>query len=60
MDEVNTANKRQVEYRKIQALVGEHSLFCVLPRAYAVNLGIQKGDFVKVYHTNNQIVIEKA
>jgi hypothetical protein len=53
-------NKDQVEYRKIQALVGEHSLFCVLPRVYAVNLGIQKGDFVKVYQTENQIIIEKA
>jgi anaerobic selenocysteine-containing dehydrogenase len=53
-------NKGQAEYRKIQALVGEHSLFCVLPRAYAVNLGIQKGDFVKVYQTEDQIIIEKA
>ena len=53
-------NKGQAEYRKVQALVGEHSLFCVLPRAYAVNLGIQKGDFVKVYQTEDQIIIEKA
>jgi hypothetical protein len=60
MNDVNTLNKRQVEYRKIQALVGEHSLFCVLPRAYAVNLGIQKGDFVKVYQIENRIIIERA
>jgi hypothetical protein len=53
-------DRGQVEYRKVQALVGEHSLFCVLPRVYAVNLGIQKGDFVKVYQTENQIIIEKA
>jgi hypothetical protein len=53
-------NKDQVEYRKIQALVGDHSLFCVLPRAYAVNLGIKKGDFVKVHQINNRIIIEKA
>ena len=53
-------SKNKVEYRKIQALVGEHSLFCVLPRVYAVNLGIQKGDFVKVYQTDNKIVIMKA
>lgn len=53
-------NKIQPEYRKIQALVGEHSLFCVLPRAFAVNLGIQKGDFVKVYQIEHQIIIEKA
>lgn len=53
-------NEGPVAYRKIQALVGDHSLFCVLPKAYAVNLGIQKGDFVKVYQTENQIIIEKA
>jgi hypothetical protein len=57
---VRSESKDQVEYRKIQALVGEHSLFCVLPRVYAINLGIQKGDFVKVYQTENQIIIEKA
>ena len=56
----NYKNKGQVEYRKVQALVGEHSLFCVLPRVYAVNLGIQKGDFVRVYQTEKQIIIEKA
>lgn len=49
-----------VVYRRIQALVGDHSLFCILPKAYAVNLGIQKGDFVKVHQTENQIIIEKA
>ncbi|MGH9977966.1 MAG: AbrB/MazE/SpoVT family DNA-binding domain-containing protein [Nitrososphaeraceae archaeon] len=56
----NSKSKGQLEYRKIQALVGDHSLFCVLPRAYAVNLGIHKGDFVKVFQTENQIIIEKA
>jgi hypothetical protein len=56
----NYKNKGQVEYRKVQALVGEHSLFCVLPRVYAVNLGIQKGDFVRVYQIGSQIIIEKA
>ncbi|MGC1135167.1 MAG: AbrB/MazE/SpoVT family DNA-binding domain-containing protein [Nitrososphaeraceae archaeon] len=49
-----------IEYRKIQALVGEHSLFCVLPKAYAIKIGIQRGDFVKVSQMENQIIIEKA
>lgn len=57
---VKSESKDQVEYRKIQAIVGEHSLFCVLPRAYAINLGIQKGDFVKVYQIDDRIIIEKA
>lgn len=53
-------DKDQIEYRKIQALVGDHSLFCVLPKAFAVNLGIQKGDFVKVYQIENRIIIERT
>ncbi|MGB9169469.1 MAG: AbrB/MazE/SpoVT family DNA-binding domain-containing protein [Nitrososphaeraceae archaeon] len=54
------SEKNKLEYRKIQALVGENSVFCVLPRSYAQNLGIEKGDFVKMYQINNQIIIEKA
>ena len=52
--------KNRLEYRKIQALVGEHSIFCILPKVFADNLGIQKGDFVRVYQNNKQIIIEKA
>jgi formylmethanofuran dehydrogenase subunit D len=48
------------EYRKVQGLVGEHSFSIVLPKNYAVNLGIGKGDFVKVHQDDGRIVIEKA
>jgi hypothetical protein len=48
------------EFRKVQGLVGEQSFSVVLPKLYAVNLGIRKGDFVKVYQDNEMIIIKKA
>lgn len=48
-----------VEYRKVQGIVGESSFSVILPKSYAVSLGIGKGDFVKV-HQDNKIVIEKV
>jgi hypothetical protein len=47
-------------YRRIQGLVGEQSFSLILPKQYAINLGIRKGDFVKVCQEENRIVIEKA
>jgi hypothetical protein len=49
-----------IEYRKIQGIVGELSLSVVLPKYYAIRLGIGKGDFVKVRQEENKIIIEKA
>jgi bifunctional DNA-binding transcriptional regulator/antitoxin component of YhaV-PrlF toxin-antitoxin module len=51
---------KQIEYRKVQGLVGEQSFSIVLPKSYAVNLGIGKGDFVKVYKEEEKIIVEKA
>jgi antitoxin component of MazEF toxin-antitoxin module len=48
------------EYRKIQGLIGETSFSVILPKEYAVKLGIGKGDFVKVKQEENRILIEKA
>jgi bifunctional DNA-binding transcriptional regulator/antitoxin component of YhaV-PrlF toxin-antitoxin module len=48
------------EYRKVQGLVGEQSFSVVLPKQYAVNLGISKGDFVKVRQEAQKIILEKA
>ena len=48
------------EYRKIQGLIGETSFSVVLPKSYAIHLGIGKGDFVKVRQEENRIIIEKA
>jgi phosphate uptake regulator len=48
------------EYRKVQGLIGETSFSVILPKQYALELGIGKGDFVKVHQESGKIVIEKA
>lgn len=50
----------KVEYRKVQGIVGDQSFSIVLPKSYAIDLGIGKGDFVKVFLISNKIIIEKA
>ena len=50
----------EIEYRKVQGIVGEQSFSIVLPKHYAVNLGIGKGNFVKVHPEGDKIVIQKA
>ena len=56
--EINDTN--QFEYRKIQPIVGGISFSVILPKSYALNLGLGKGDFVKVRQEGQSIVIEKA
>lgn len=51
---------KNVEYRKVQGLIGETSFSVILPKQYALELGIAKGDFVKVHQESGKIVIEKA
>jgi hypothetical protein len=53
-------NKDSRKYRKIQGLVGEFSFSIVLPKSFAIDLGIGKGDFVQVYTDENRIVVEKS
>jgi hypothetical protein len=48
------------EIRRIQGLIGDCSFSVVLPKSYALNLNIGKGDYVKVYQEENRIIIEKA
>lgn len=52
--------KTHFEYRKVQSILGDVSFSVVLPKSYAVHLGIGKGDFVKVREDDGRIVIEKA
>ena len=49
-----------IEYRKVQGLIGETFFSVVLPKAYAIKLGIEKGNFVRVDQNGSQIIIEKA
>ena len=50
----------EYEYRKVQPIVGGISFSVILPKGYAINLGLGKGDFVKVRQEGQRIVIEKA
>jgi antitoxin component of MazEF toxin-antitoxin module len=46
--------------RKVQAYTGEKSLTIVLPRNFTFQLGIEKGDFLKVHVENKRLILEKA
>jgi bifunctional DNA-binding transcriptional regulator/antitoxin component of YhaV-PrlF toxin-antitoxin module len=47
------------EYQRLQGIVGEQSFSVVLPKKYAIDLGIGKGDFVKVRQQQGCIIIER-
>ena len=51
---------QEYSIRKVQGIVGENSLSIILPKSYAIDLGIGKGDYVKVRQEGQRIVIEKA
>ena len=55
----NPQKPQDIEYRKVQGIVGQQSFSIVLPRAYAINLGIGKGDYVKVSQDDGKIIVEK-
>jgi bifunctional DNA-binding transcriptional regulator/antitoxin component of YhaV-PrlF toxin-antitoxin module len=44
----------------VQGLIGETSFSVILPKEYALSIGIGKGDFVKVRREENRIIMEKA
>jgi len=48
------------EFRKVQGLVGELSFSIVLPKSFAIDLGLGKGDFVNVYIEEKKLIVEKA
>ena len=47
------------EHRKVQGLVGEHSFTIVLPKKYANNMKLGKGDWVTITEEAGAIVIRK-
>jgi formylmethanofuran dehydrogenase subunit D len=47
----------KVEYRSI---VGNASFTVGIPKKYSQNLGLQKGDHVRITEENGKIIIEKA
>jgi hypothetical protein len=61
----NTVNRepnsqQEYQYRKVQGIMGEHSFSFVIPKGYATQIGIGKGDFVKVILEKDQLVVKKA
>lgn len=53
-------HEKNPEFRKVQGLVGESSFSIVLPKSYALHLGISKGEFLKVTCEDQRILIEKV
>ncbi len=47
----------KAEYRSI---IGDLSFSVCLPKMYAQNLGLGKGDYVRVTQESGKIIIEKA
>jgi hypothetical protein len=60
MNDAQEKYSTNLEYRKVQGIVGTQSFSVILPKSYAVKLGIGKGDFVKVRQEEDRIIIEKA
>ena len=53
-------NPYNLEIRRVQALQGERSFTVVLPKEFAVGLGIGRGDFLKCTVDGKKLVIEKV
>jgi hypothetical protein len=49
----------RIELRRVQALRGERSFTIVLPKEFAVQLGIGKGDFLKCLVDGKRLIVEK-
>jgi antitoxin component of MazEF toxin-antitoxin module len=56
----NSVMQDNTAIRKVQAYTGEKSLTIVLPRSFTFELGIEKGDFLKVHLENKRLILEKA
>jgi hypothetical protein len=50
----------KTELKRIQAFPGECSLTFVLPKEFAVQLGIGKGDLLECQVDGNRLIIEKV
>lgn len=52
--------ENEITLRKVQAYTGEKSLTIVLPKSFTSEIGIEKGDFLKVRLKDKQLILEKA
>jgi bifunctional DNA-binding transcriptional regulator/antitoxin component of YhaV-PrlF toxin-antitoxin module len=49
----------KIEVRRVQSLQGEKSFTIVLPKEFAIQLGIGKGDFLKCLVDGKRLIVEK-
>ena len=59
IDCMDSIDSKNIAIRKIQALTGERSLTLVFPKNFAMELGIEKGDFLKCYLQGDKLIVEK-
>ena len=57
---LHVMNEKQLTLRKVQSYTGERSLVIVLPKRFTSQIGVEKGNFMKVQLKNKQIILEKA
>jgi hypothetical protein len=57
---IDHTKQSNTEIRRVQALTGLRSLTIVLPRVFAEELEISKGDFLTVKMEDNRLVLQKA
>ena len=49
----------QTKYRKITA-VGDSSICMTIPKKWAHDLGLEKGDFIRIWQDDDKLIVEKA
>jgi hypothetical protein len=53
-------NAQEIEYRKTQAIFGNSTFAVVIPKNFVNDLGIAKGDYLRIWQDGRQLIIEKA
>ena len=57
MSQIQKTTSPKVEYRSI---IGDLSFSVCIPKGYTQDLGLHKGDYVRITQTDGKIIIEKA
>lgn len=57
---MGTTQDSQAEYRKTQAIFGNSTFGVVIPKHFVNNLGIEKGDYLRIKQEGSHLIIEKA
>ena len=52
-------NKEKLRYQAI-GLAGKTSYTLIIPKDFATEIGLEKGDYVSVTRDDNRLIVEKA